>query len=165
MLDIILLLLAVLGFVLLTWFCSAYCLPGIRRVRNRQNNENITATDVIFDCFLESRRNLLASKTSGRLEREAGFSRKFEDYLPLISPEIQHYISRRLQKSLEGKTKVADQDYLQTHSSKPSRQRDHILSIQKPLETAQYTEEKLSSASVGSETSVNIPDKIKTDLF
>ena len=163
MLDIILLLLAVLGFVLLTWFCSAYCLPGIRRVRDRQTDENITATEDICDCFLESRRNLLASKTSGRLEREAGFSRKFEDYLPLLSPEIQHYISRRLQKSLEGKTKVADQD-LQTHTCKPSRQ-DHILSIQMPLETTQDTEEKLSSTSVGSITSVNIPDKIKTNLF
>ena len=164
MLDIILVLLAVVG-VVLTWFCSAYCLPGIRRVRDRQANENITATEDICDCFLESRRNLLASKTSGRLERKAGFSRKFEDYLPLLTPEIQHYINRKLQKSLEGETKVADQDYLQTHSSKPSRQRDHILSIQMPLETAQYTEEKLSSTSVGSVTSVNIPDKIKTNLF
>ena len=132
MLDIILVLLAVVGFVLLIWFCSAYCLPGIRRVRDRQTDENITATDVIFDWILESRRNLLASKTSGRLEREAGFSRKFEDYLPLISPEIQHYISKRLQKSLKGKTKVADQD-LQTHTCKPSKQ-DHILSIQIPYQ-------------------------------
>ena len=165
MLDIILVLLAVVGFVLLIWFCSAYCLPGIRRVRDRQTDENITATEDICDCFLESRRNLLASKISGRLERKAGFSRKFQDYLPLLTPEIQHYISRELQKSLERETKDADKDYLQTHSSKPSRQGDHILSIQKPLETAQYTEEKLSSASVGSETSVNIPDKIKTDLF
>ena len=85
MLDIILLLLAVLGFVLLTWFCSAYCLPGIRRVRNRQNNENITATDVICDCFLESRRNLLASKIVGGLEGKTGVGGGLQDCLPLLA--------------------------------------------------------------------------------
>ena len=55
MMDIIFLLLAVVGL------CSANCLPGIRRVRDRQTDENITAAEDIWDC-LESRRNHFASK-------------------------------------------------------------------------------------------------------
>ena len=113
---------------------------------------------------MESRKNLLASKICGRLERKAGFSKKFQDYLPLLMPEIQHYISRELPRSLGREAKIADYD-LQLQFSNLSRQQDHILSTQEPLETLQYTEEKFSRASVGLDTSVSIPNKIKTDLF
>ena len=164
MLDIILVGLLVVGLLLLIWFFSVYCLPGIRRVRDRQTDENITASEDICDCFLESRKNLIASKTCGRLERKAGFSRKFKDYLPLLTPEIQSYINREPSRSLRRESKVADYD-LQLQFSNLSRQQDHILSIQEPLETVQYTEEKFSRASVGLDTSVSIPNKIKTDLF
>ena len=53
MMDIILLLLAVVGL------CSAYCLPGIRRVRDRQTDENITAAEDIWDCFWKAEENSL----------------------------------------------------------------------------------------------------------
>ena len=43
--NIIMVLLAVVGL------CSAYCLPGIRRVRDRQTDENIKAAEDIWDCF------------------------------------------------------------------------------------------------------------------
>ena len=60
--------------------------------------------------------------------------------------------------------KIADDD-LQLQFSNLSRQQDHILSTQEPLETVQFTEEKFSRALVGLGTSVSIPNKIKTDLF
>ena len=161
MLDIILVGLLIVGLLLLIWFFSVYCLPGIRRLRDRQTDENITASEDICDCFLESRKNLIASKTCGRLERKAGFSRKFKDYLPLLTPEIQSYLNREPSRSLRRESKVADYD-LQLQFSNLSR---HILSIQEPLETVQYTEEKLSRASVGLDNSVSIPNRIKTDLF
>ena len=72
-------LLAVVGL------CSAYCLPGIRRVRDRQTDENITAAEDIWDCFLESRRNLLASKIVGGLEGKTGIGGGLQDCLPLLA--------------------------------------------------------------------------------
>ena len=164
MLDIILVGLLIVGLLLLIWFFSVYCLPGIRRLRDRQTDENITASEDICDCFLESRKNLIASKTCGRLERKAGFSRKLKDYLPLLTPEIQSYLNREPSRSLRRESKVADYD-LQLQFCNLSRQPDHILTTQKPLETDQYTEEKLSRASVGLDASVGIPNRIKTDLF
>ena len=64
-------LLAVVGL------CSAYCLPGIRRVRDRQTDENITAAEDIWDCFWKAEENPLYQRY-GRLESKTGVSRNFK---------------------------------------------------------------------------------------